>query len=89
MHLSASLGMTSYETEVALWFLHHHAGVLMYFPDIPELKNLIIDTRVVYDSVTRLIIRVMSCDEVSHKMLKSSRRQVNFCSVTLLLLHLR
>ena len=68
MHLSASLDMSSYETEVALWFLHHHAGVLMYFPDIPELKNLvIIDTQVVYDSVTRLIIRVMSYDEVSHK----------------------
>ena len=68
MHLSASLDMSSYETEVALWFLHHHAGVLMYFPDIPKLKNLvIIDTQVVYDSVTRLIIRVMSCDEVSHK----------------------
>ena len=68
MHLSASLDMSSYETEVALWFLHHHAGVLMYFPDIPELKNLvIIDTQVIYDSVTHLIIRVMSCDEVSHK----------------------
>ena len=64
MRLSESLCMTSYETKVALWFLHHHAGVMMYFPSIPELKNLIIiDTQVVYDSVTILILRAMSFEE--------------------------
>ena len=68
MHLSQSLNMTSYETEVALWFLHHHAGVMMYFPNIPELMNLVIlDIQVVYDSVTILILRAMSFDEVGRK----------------------
>ena len=68
MHLSATLDMSTYETKVALWFFHHHAGVLMYFPGIPELKDLVItDTQVVYDSVTHLIIRIMSYDDVSHK----------------------
>ena len=68
MHLSESLHMTSNETKVALWFLHHHAGVMMYFPSIPELKNLIIiDIQVVYDSVTILILRAMSFEESSHK----------------------
>ena len=68
MHLSQSLNMTSYETEVALWFLHHHAGVMMYFPSIPELINLVIlDIQVVYDSVTILILRAMSFNEVGRK----------------------
>ena len=68
MLLSGTLNMSSYETKVALWFLHHHAGVMMYFPDIPELKNLvIIDTQVVYDSITILILRAMSFDEVGRK----------------------
>ena len=68
MNLSGTLNMSPYETEVALWFLHHHAGVMMYFPDIPELKNLvIIDTQVVYDSVTIFILRAMSFDKVGHK----------------------
>ena len=68
MLLSQSLNMTTYETEVALWFLHHHAGVMMYFPNIPELKNLVIlDIQVVYDSVTILIVRAMSFDEVGRK----------------------
>ena len=68
MHLSEALRMSSYETEVALWFLHHHAGVIMYFPNIPELKDLVIlDNQVVYDSVTILILRAMSFEEVGHK----------------------
>ena len=68
MVLSEALHMSSYETKVALWFLHHHAGVMMYFPDVPELKDLvIIDTQVVYDSVTILILRAMNFDKVGHK----------------------
>ena len=60
MHLSRSLNMITYETEVALWFLHHHAGVKMYFTDIPEFKNpVILDIQVVYDSVTILILRAI------------------------------
>ena len=68
MRLSESLLMNTYETEVFLWFLHHHAGVIMYFPNIPALKNIvIIDIQVVYNSVTILILRAMSFEESSHK----------------------
>ena len=77
MHLSDSLLMSPYETKVALWFLHHHAGVIMYFPNIPELKDLIIiDTRVVYDSV--LILRAMSYYEVGHKDAEGFRKTGKF-----------
>ena len=57
--------MSPEETKVALWFLHHHAGVMMYFPNVPLLQDLVIlDTQVVYDSVTFLILRAMSFDNV-------------------------
>ena len=61
--LSVLLNMTHDETKAALWFLHHHVGILMYFPNVPELKDLvIIDVQVVYDSVTTLILKAMCWD---------------------------
>ena len=43
----------------------HHAGVLMYFPDVDLLQDLVIlNSQVVYDSVTELILRAMSFDNV-------------------------
>ena len=57
LQLAAELGMPEEETKLALWFLHHHAGVLMYFPKLEELKDTVIcDTQVVYDSATNLIV---------------------------------
>lgn len=65
LQLSKQFKMTEFETKIALWFLHHHAGVMMYFPDIPELKDfVIIDPQVVYDSVTNLILRSLKSKEV-------------------------
>ena len=57
LQLAGDLGMSERETKSALWFLHHHAGVLMYFPNLAELKDTVIcDTQVVYDSATNLIV---------------------------------
>ena len=57
LQLAGELGMLEEETKLALWFLHHHAGVLMYFPKLEELKDTVIcDTQVVYDSATNLIV---------------------------------
>ena len=65
LELSSQFNMSTEETKVALWFLHHHAGVIMYFPNVPLLKDLVIlETQVVYDSVTFLILRTMSFDNV-------------------------
>ena len=38
LELSSQFNMSTEETKVALWFLHHHAGVIMYFPNIPCYK---------------------------------------------------
>jgi len=52
-------------TDEALWFLHHHIGVLMYFPDIPEIKDMVIcDPQVVFDSVTDLILNSFTFNTV-------------------------
>ena len=57
LQLAGELGMSEEEAKLALWFLHHHAGVLMYFPMLAELKDTVIcDTQVMYDSATNLII---------------------------------
>ena len=44
-------------TDEALWFLHHCVGILMHFPEIEEIKDIVIcDPQVVFDSVTNLIL---------------------------------
>ncbi len=80
--LSNAFNMTPYETEVALWFLHHHAGVMMYFPNVSGLEDLvIIDIQVVYDSITGIILNAMSFDKVrkakSERFRKTGRFTMN------------
>ena len=35
---AGDLGISKDETMIALWFLHHYAGVLMYFPNLSVIK---------------------------------------------------
>ncbi len=54
--LSNSFRMTPYETKTVLWFLHNHAGVLMYLPSVPGLADLIIIDVQVDDNITGVIL---------------------------------
>ena len=66
LQLAGELGMPEREAKLALWFLHHYAGVLMYFPNLKELKDTVIcDTQVVYDSTTNLIVNTFKFESVS------------------------
>ena len=77
--LSSQFNMSAYETKVALWFLHHHAGVMMYFPNVPLLEDLVIlDSQVVYDSVTFLILRSMNFDNVGQACSEKFRETGQF-----------
>ena len=50
------LRMSESETDVALWFFHHRTGIIMHFPNVPELKEFVItDTQLIYDSISNLI----------------------------------
>ena len=53
------------DTNEALWFLHHCVGILMHFPDVEEIKNIVIcDSQVVIDSVTDLILNSLNFKQV-------------------------
>ena len=66
LQLAGELGMLEREAKLALWFLHHYAGVLMYFPKLAELKDTVIsDTQIVYDSATNLIVNTFKFGTVS------------------------
>ena len=50
------LRMSESESDVALWFFHHRTGIIMHFPNVPELKEFVItDTQLIYDSISNLI----------------------------------
>ena len=53
------------DTDEALWFLHHCVGTLMHFPDVEEIKDIVIcDPQVVFDSVTELILNSFNLKRV-------------------------
>lgn len=63
--LAGELRITESDTKLALWFLHHRAGVLMYYPDVIGLSNTVIcNVQVVYDSVTSLIVNTFKLGSV-------------------------
>ena len=65
LQLAGELGIPEQEAKLALWFLHHYAGFLMYFPKLVELKDTVIcDTQVVYDSATNLIVNTFKFGSV-------------------------
>ena len=79
LSLSCSFNMTPYETKAALWFLHHHAGVMMYFPNVAGLEDLvIIDIQVVYESVTSVILKAMSFGSVGLATAEKFRKTGQF-----------
>jgi len=54
------------DTDEVLWFLHHCVGVLMHFPEVNEIKDIVIcDLQVVFDSVTDLILNSFKIENVS------------------------
>ena len=78
--VAQQLDMSPGEAKLALWFLHHYAGVLMYFPDLPELHDTVInDIQVVYDSVTNLIVNTFKFGRVSKAASERFRETGQFC----------
>lgn len=44
------------ELQFALWFLHHGVGVLHFYPEVPEVKDIVFcRAQVVYNCVTKII----------------------------------
>ena len=48
-----------------LWFLHHRVGVIMYYPEVEGLGNIIItDLQLVFDRITQLITSCFTFEEL-------------------------
>ena len=63
--LAAKLGIGPDELQDALWFLHHCLGLLLYYPEVEELKGTVIcDSQIVYDSTTNVIKNTFTFEKV-------------------------
>ena len=63
------------ETKLALWFFHVRAGILMYFRNVPGLEGIvIIDNQVVYDTITKLIIKALGLDWTQNPNIPEKRK---------------
>ena len=52
---------------VALWYLHHRVGLLMHFPEVNGLGDVvIIQLQVIFDRITSLIISQFTFREIGH-----------------------
>ena len=68
------------DTDEVLWFLHHCVGTLMYFPDIEEIKDIVIcDPQIVFDSVTDLILNSFKLKRVNKAACDKFKETGQFC----------
>ena len=67
------------ELKHALWFLHHHVGVLLYYQDIPELEDVVIcDMQIVYDSASNLVKFTFESGKVDPAALSRFKKKAQF-----------
>ena len=79
LQLASELGIPQSEAMVTLWFLYHYAGVLMYFPNLPELKDTVIcDNQIIYDSATNLIVNTFKFRSVGKAASERFRKTGQF-----------
>ena len=79
LDLAQQLKIPPDEAKLAIWFLHHYAGLLMHFPELPELSDSVIcDLQIVYDSVTHLIVNTYKFGHVSKAASEKFRKTGQF-----------
>ena len=77
--LAVKLRVGGEELQSALYFLHHHIGVLLYFPDIPSLRATIIcDIQLVFDSASNLIINTFTYEKVGYQASRDFGEKAQF-----------
>ena len=77
--LARKVGISPPELQHALWFLHHHVGVLLYYPELEALRGTVIcDMQVVFDCATNLIKNTFTFDKVGQMVKKKFSEKAQF-----------
>ena len=77
--LAGKLNISQEELQHALWFLHYGVGVLLYYPDVPELKDTVIcEMQALFDSVTHLIKKTYTFKKVGRHLSEKFRKEGEF-----------
>ncbi len=77
--LAGKLKISPGELQGAMWFLHHHVGVLLYYPEVEALKDTVIcQMQVVFDSTSNLIRNTFTFDKVGKYVSKEFREKGQF-----------
>ena len=77
--LAGKLNISPEELQHALWFLHYGVGVLLYYPDVPELKDTVIcEMQALFDSVTHLIKKTYTFKKVGRHLCEKFRKEGEF-----------
>ncbi len=77
--LSGEIQINPKELQVALWFFHRIMGLFLYYPELEELKDVVIcDVRVVFDSITELIRNTFLFKKVGKKAAEKFRNTAQF-----------
>ena len=77
--LAGKVGISPSELQHALWFLHHHVGVLLYYPELEALRGTVIcDMQVVFDSATSLIKNTFTFERVGQVVKEKFSEKAQF-----------
>ena len=77
--LAGKVGISPSELQHALWFLHHHVGVLLYYPELEALRGTVIcDMQVVFDSATNLIKNTFTFERVGQVVKEKFSEKAQF-----------
>ena len=64
-----------YDMDIALYFLHHVAGTLLHYRDIPELDHYVItDFQLIFDSISKIIIKLFDGSTHMHDRILFRRK---------------
>lgn len=62
------------QVDQVLQLLHHHYGILMYYPEVPELKDVVIcNAAILFDSISELILNTFAPNKC-----RSDKVRINF-----------
>ena len=77
--LAKKLNIGPEDLQIALWFLHHCVGLLLYYPEIEELKDTVIcDIQVVFDSASNLINNTFTFNNVGQRAYEEFKQRGRF-----------